>query len=129
MSKLTSVLKVVTKAAKIGGISQPVVERLMLPERFVEVNFSPEAEEILLKRGITVIPDVLANAGGVVVSYFEWLQNKKGTRWPGEAVNRKLVKIMRESYRKVMTTARRYKTDLRTAAYIVALKNLERSYG
>lgn len=86
---------------------------------------TPEAETILIKRGITVIPDVLANAGGVVVSYFEWLQNMHAEVWTKEKVESKLHDIMVTAYADVVLTAKNYKTSLRMGAYIVALRRIK----
>jgi glutamate dehydrogenase (NAD(P)+) len=83
---------------------------------------------ILGKRGIQVLPDVLTNAGGVAVSYFEWLQNKRSESWDLEEVDAKLYKKMVSGYRSVRDTAKAYSTDWRTAAYIVALSRLSRVY-
>lgn len=89
---------------------------------------SKEGEEILLKKGIPVLPDILANSGGVIVSYFEWVQNKKSEHWDLEEVDFKLKKLILRAYEKARDTAKEYKTDWRTAAYIVALKRLEKVY-
>ena len=85
---------------------------------------NPSAEPILLKNGITIIPDVLANAGGVAVSYYEWLQNKKKERWTEKKVLGKLEKIMIKSFDQVWTEAKSKKMDLRTAAYSLAIQNI-----
>jgi len=88
----------------------------------------PEGDEILQRKGIFVIPDILCNAGGVIVSYFEWLQNKRSEFWDLEEVDGKLHKIIIKAYRKVQETALELNTDWRTAAYVVALRRLERVY-
>lgn len=88
----------------------------------------PDGDEILNKRGIDMLPDILCNAGGVIVSYFEWLQNKRSEFWDLEEVDAKLHKKMVNAYVRVRDTAKEFKTDWRTAAYIVALRRLERVY-
>jgi len=88
----------------------------------------PEGDEILQKRGIHVIPDILCNSGGVIVSYFEWLQNKRSEFWDLDEVDGKLKKKIVGSYRRVRDTAKKHHTDWRTAAYIVALQALETVY-
>ena len=87
-----------------------------------------EGDRILQQKGIHVLPDVLCNAGGVVVSYFEWLQNKRSEFWELDVVDEKLCKKMVNAYDRVKATAGLYDTDWRTAAYIVALKRLETVY-
>ena len=85
-----------------------------------------ETEPILKKNKIIVIPDVLANVGGVVVSYFEWIQNIQNEKWDEKKVNSKLKYTMQKAWRAVSSAAIKYKVDLRQAAYIVALKNLQK---
>lgn len=87
-----------------------------------------EGDAVLHARGIQLLPDVLCNAGGVIVSYFEWLQNKRSEFWDLEEVDAKLYKKMISAYRRVRDTAQRFSTDWRTAAYIVALSRLEKVY-
>lgn len=82
---------------------------------------TPEADEIFNQRGITVIPDILANAGGVTVSYFEWAQNIQQFKWDLERVRTELQRVMARAYREVMTLAREKHTSLRTAAFLLAL--------
>ncbi|MBL7891498.1 MAG: Glu/Leu/Phe/Val dehydrogenase [Bacteroidia bacterium] len=89
---------------------------------------SPEADTILQQRDIGLIPDVLCNSGGVIGSYFEWLQNKRSEYWELDEVIEKVRKKVVEAYTNVSKTAASYKTDLRTAAYIVAISRLESAY-
>ncbi|XLQ19894.1 MAG: Glu/Leu/Phe/Val family dehydrogenase [Candidatus Moraniibacteriota bacterium] len=86
---------------------------------------TPEADEILYKKDVVIIPDVLANAGGVTVSYFEWLQNMQNTSWSESETNRKLAEIMIESYDNVCNKAKKYKIDYRKASFILAIERIE----
>jgi len=82
---------------------------------------TPDAHKHLHDRGVFVIPDILANAGGVTTSYFEWVQDRYGYFWTEKDVNERLELKMEEAFADVLNTALKYKTDLRTAAYIVAI--------
>src|SRR5262249_36653204 len=85
---------------------------------------TPDAHKHLHERGIFVIPDILANAGGVTTSYFEWVQDRHGYFWEEAEVNKRLDNKMVEAFEDVLSTSQRYKTDLRTAAYIVAINRV-----
>jgi glutamate dehydrogenase (NAD(P)+) len=82
---------------------------------------TPEAHRQLHERGICVVPDILANMGGVTASYFEWVQDRQGYFWRESEVNDRLEHKMVEAFNRVMQTSIKYKCDLRTAAYIVAI--------
>ena len=79
------------------------------------------ADPILADRGIFVVPDILANAGGVTVSYFEWVQNRAAYAWPEDVVNDRLREVMTRSFAEVLALAGRHEVDLRTAAYMLAI--------
>lgn len=85
---------------------------------------TPEADQLLAARGVTVIPDVLANAGGVTVSYFEWIQNRTGERWEAQIVKEKLESTMGKAYRSVADFAREHGTTLREASYALASERI-----
>jgi len=89
---------------------------------------SPEGESILRNNGVEIIPDILCNSGGVIGSYYEWLQNKQGEIWSMDDVIGRLEKQVLNSFKKVADAALEYKTDFRTAAYIVAIKRIELTY-
>jgi len=88
---------------------------------------SAEADEHLSKNGVVVIPDILANAGGVTVSYFEWLQNQQAYYWPVEEVEMKLKRIMLESLQRILNFQQKHECNMRTAAYISAFDRLEKA--
>lgn len=85
---------------------------------------TPEADKILAKRGVFIIPDILANAGGVTVSYFEWVQDLQAHFWTEEEVNAKLENCMVESFKFVYNIHEKEKVDMRMAAYMLALKRV-----
>ncbi len=82
---------------------------------------TPGADRILFGKGIFVLPDILANAGGVTVSYFEWVQDLQGFFWDEDIVNQQLQRIMKNSFQDVHKTSEKYKVDMRTAAYTLAI--------
>lgn len=85
---------------------------------------TPEANQKLYDRGVFVVPDILANAGGVTTSYFEWVQDRHGYFWAEKEVNERLEAKMCQAYETVHETAEKYKVDMRTAAYIVAINRV-----
>ncbi len=82
---------------------------------------TPRADEILARKGIFLLPDILANAGGVTVSYFEWAQNLQGFSWSEAQVNQQLQAVMQRSFNDVYEIAKKYRTHMRTAAYVLAV--------
>lgn len=96
----------------------------------LEIANSPilqEADKILDKKEIIVLPDILTNAGGVIVSYFEWFQNMNNEKWELEKVNKKLKEKMTRSFNEVWEISKKHKVSLRMSAFILALKRLEKS--
>jgi len=85
---------------------------------------TPEADDILHDRGILVVPDVIANAGGVTVSYFEWVQDFSSFFWGEDEINARLVKIMKDAFATVWQVAQESRVSLRTATFIVACKRI-----
>ena len=82
---------------------------------------TPEADKILTDKGTVIIPDILANAGGVVVSYFEWVQNLQRFFWEKDVVDNSLDSILTRSFNEVFSTSQQYKVDMRTAAMVNAI--------
>jgi glutamate dehydrogenase (NAD(P)+) len=85
---------------------------------------TPKADKILNDKGVFIVPDVLANAGGVVVSYFEWVQNLQHFRWSEDEVNEKLGGIMRHAFREVAERAHENGTAMRPAAYELGIERV-----
>jgi glutamate dehydrogenase (NAD(P)+) len=85
---------------------------------------TPDADNFLCEKGVLLIPDILANAGGVTTSYFEWVQDRHGYFWEEHEVNERLERKMVEAFRRVLDTSLTYKCDMRTAAYIVAISRV-----
>jgi glutamate dehydrogenase (NAD(P)+) len=88
---------------------------------------TPEADEILGRRGILVLPDIYANAGGVTVSYFEWVQNIQQFAWDETRVRVELERIMRTAFAHLIKAAAIHRVDLRTAAFVVAIERVARA--
>jgi glutamate dehydrogenase (NAD(P)+) len=89
---------------------------------------SPEGEEVLRRRGIDILPDVFANAGGVTVSYYEWVQNKRSEQWTLEEVDERLERAMADAYERIEHFQSVHDCDFRLACYGVALERLSRAY-
>jgi glutamate dehydrogenase (NAD(P)+) len=85
------------------------------------VPIEPDGEQLLLDAGTVIIPDILANAGGVVVSYFEWVQNRQKLAWEEAVVNQQLHQILNKAFNEVYGIAREKNLDLRRAAYVLAI--------
>lgn len=86
------------------------------------------ADSIINEKGVMVVPDILANAGGVTVSYFEWVQNRLGYKWTAERVNRRSDRIMKDAFDRVYKTSQEFKVPMRIAAYIVAIDKVAKTY-
>lgn len=113
-------------AALEGQITKARAERLKTKVILEGANGPtvPDADNIFVDRGITVVPDVLANAGGVTVSYFEWVQDFSSFFWTEDEINARLDKIMTNAFDHVWATTEKHKISLRTAAYVVACERV-----
>ena len=110
--------------AALGGVIDAKVAQSVRAKIVVEGANSPclpQADEVFEKKGVLVVPDILANAGGVTVSYFEWVQNLQHVSWDEERVNAELEKVMKESYERIGSISRSRQLPLRTAAYVLAI--------
>jgi glutamate dehydrogenase (NAD(P)+) len=88
---------------------------------------TPDADEILHRKGVFLIPDILCNAGGVTVSYFEWVQDLNRDQWSEEIVNSKLTAIMVRSFAEVVAMAEQEDVDMRTGAYLLAVDRVAKA--
>ena len=126
---LTAKVDVLIPAA-LGNVLTPEIAKEVQAKLVVEAAnnpTTPEADAIFEKRNILVVPDVLANAGGVTVSYFEWVQNRQHFKWELSRVRKELDKIMHDSLDKVWTIATDKKVTLRTAAYLLGIGRVGRA--
>lgn len=123
---LTLPVDVLIPAALENAINKENAHRIQAKVVFELANgpTTSEADSILKQKGIMVVPDILTNAGGVTVSYFEWDQNMKKEHWSEKQVMTKLTNVMEKAAISVWDTSVKYKTDLRTAAFVVALERI-----
>ncbi len=116
--------------AAIGGvITAENAPRIKAPIIVEGANSptQPEADDILVDRGTTILPDILANAGGVTVSYFEWAQNRQFYRWNLDRVRGELDRTLNSAFEEVWDTAREHKVSLRTAAFMLGIGRVARA--
>ncbi|MBS0209889.1 MAG: glutamate dehydrogenase [Planctomycetes bacterium] len=116
--------------AALGGVlTKQNAEKIKAP-LIVEAANSPtnlEADDVFDRRGLTVLPDILANAGGVTASYFEWVQNRQHYQWGMNRVRQELDQVMSEAFERVWETAQQRKVSLRTAAYVLGIGRVGRA--
>ena len=116
--------------AALGGVFDAKLAGEVQAEVIVEAANGPtwpEADEVFNSRGIPVVPDILANAGGVIVSYFEWVQNLQHFRWPLEQIEREEEKRLVEAFAKIQEMAKRKGVSMRTAAFMLAISRVGRA--
>lgn len=116
--------------AALGGVLTAEIAKELKAQVVIEAANNPtlaEADEILHKRNIVVVPDILANAGGVTVSYFEWVQNRQHFRWDLARVRKELERVMVDSFDRVWNLAQEKHVPLRTAAYIIGIGRVGRA--
>jgi len=99
----------------VGRVRAPIIAEL------ANGPVTPDSDRVLFDRGVFLVPDILANAGGVTVSYYEWVQDQYSYFWTEDRVRDTLEQTMRGSFASVYATAERYRTDMRTGAYILAV--------
>ena len=117
---------VLIPAALEGAINQDNVNKVKADIIVEGANAptSPAAHEALVQRGVLIVPDILANAGGVTVSYFEWVQNIQQFSWQHDRVQQELTAVMRKAYAAVKEVANQYSVDMRTAAFVLAIRRV-----
>lgn len=123
---LTLPCDVLVPAALGGVITAPIAQRMQC-KAVIEAANAPttlEGDNVLRERGIPVLPDIYANGGGVVVSFFEWVQNLQNLQWDDEEVSRRLDRYMTDAYHQISKIAADHKVPLRTAAFVLAVKRV-----
>lgn len=127
---LTSKVDVLVPAALEDVITRKNADKIQASMIVEGANgpTSAGADSIIHDKGIIVVPDILANAGGVTVSYFEWVQNRLGYKWSEERVNRRSDRIMKEAFDRVYEAAMKHDVSLRIAAYIVAIDKVANTF-
>ncbi len=126
---LTLDVDILVPAATANQITAEIADKIKA-KLIVEGANGPttsDADEVLNRKGITVVPDVLANGGGVTVSYFEWVQNRSGHYWSVEEVNSRHDESMANAFNTVWDTANQFKTSMRLGAYITAMKKIDKA--
>ncbi len=116
--------------AALGGvINMENVSRIQAPVIIEAANapVRPDADELLAERGVTILPDILANAGGVTVSYFEWVQNRQYYQWNLDRVRQELDRVMSAAFEEVWSLAQERQVSLRTAAFMVGIGRVGRA--
>jgi glutamate dehydrogenase (NAD(P)+) len=116
--------------AALGGvITSKNAAKIKAPLIIEAANapIDPDADDLLHQRGVTVLPDILANAGGVTVSYFEWVQNLQFYKWGLNRVRQELEAVMTRAFEDVWAEAKLHNVSLRTAAYMIAIRRVQRA--
>ena len=127
---LTSKVDILIPAAKEDVITEKNAEKIQA-KIIIEAANGPtsyKADDILNNKNITIVPDIVANAGGVIVSYFEWIQNRVGYKWTKGRTQRRTDRLMQEAFNRVDNVSRNYNVNMRTAAYIVAIDKVAKTY-
>jgi glutamate dehydrogenase (NAD(P)+) len=122
-------VRVLIPAAIGGVINEHNVDRIKAGVIIEAANgpIHPLADAELMNRGVTILPDILANAGGVTVSYFEWVQNRQHYRWTLDRVRQELDRTMTDAFENVWQTAQQHDVSLRQAAYIIGITRVRRA--
>lgn len=116
--------------AALGGVVTKKNAKKISAKAIIEAAngpVDPDADQILFENGVTILPDILANAGGVTVSYFEWVQNRQHYRWTLDRVRQELDRTLSEAFEQVWMTSQEKEVSLRTAAYMIGISRVRRA--